>query len=215
MEVIKRNLTIVPFDGSRIAFAISKAGTPFEKAESIANKIEEFLIISGKEQVRIEEIQDLVLKFLSREGMTEIHDRYLNYMKERNQIRKSGGNLVNELGDIVHDSHESMRENANVNSNAPMGRMLKIGSAASKKIYLYWMPKNFAKAHENGDAHIHDLEFHDFTTTCCQIDLERLFKGGFGTGHGRLREPQRIGSYASLACIAIQSNQNDQHEEVA
>ena len=63
----------------------------------------------------------------------------------------------------------------------------------------------------NGDIHIHDLDFLTLTTTCCQIDLLKLFHGGFSTGHGYLREPNDISSYAALACIAIQSNQNDQH----
>ena len=71
-------------------------------------------------------------------------------------------------------------------------------------------PKH-SEAHRNGDIHIHDLDFYTLTTTCCQIDLLKLFEGGFSTGHGVLREPNSIASYASLACIAIQSNQNDQH----
>jgi ribonucleoside-triphosphate reductase len=211
MQVIKRNLTEVPWDVDRIAVAITKAGAAVSKAQEIAKKIEDFLEISGREEVKIEEIQDLVLKFLKRDELNEIHDRYLNYMRERDQVRKSGGALVEELGEVVDSSHGSMRENANVNSEAPMGRMLKIGSVASKQIYLHWMPKEYAKAHEQGDIHIHDLEFHNMTTTCSQIPLERLLPDGFGTGHGFLREPQRIGSYAALACIAIQSNQNDQH----
>lgn len=68
-----------------------------------------------------------------------------------------------------------------------------------------------AKAHRNGDIHIHDLDFLTLTTTCCQIDLIQLFQHGFSTGHGFLREPNDISSYSALACIAIQSNQNDQH----
>jgi len=68
-----------------------------------------------------------------------------------------------------------------------------------------------SKAHHEGDIHIHDLDFLTLTTTCCQIDIIKLFKGGFSTGHGYLREPNDIASYSALACIAIQSNQNDQH----
>src|SRR5699024_382100 len=69
----------------------------------------------------------------------------------------------------------------------------------------------YTEAHKNGDIHIHDLDFLSLTTTCCQIDIEKLFKNGFSTGHGHLREPNDIQSYSALACIAIQSNQNDQH----
>ena len=74
------------------------------------------------------------------------------------------------------------------------------------------MNPQHAALHENGDIHIHDMDFMNMgTLTCCQIDLEKLFNGGFSTGHGHLREPQDITSYAALAAIAIQSNQNDQH----
>lgn len=104
------------------------------------------------------------------------------------------------------------RENANINCDTAMGTMLKYGSEGAKKFYTdYILNEEFATAHKNGDIHIHDLDFYALTTTCCQIDITKLFKGGFSTGHGSIREPQSIRSYASLVCIAIQSNQNDQH----
>ena len=93
-----------------------------------------------------------------------------------------------------------------------MGMMLKYGSEAAKQFYLNDLIKpEFATAHIKGDIHIHDLDFYALTMTCCQIDLIDLFKDGFSTGNGFLREPNGIRSYASLACIAIQANQNDQH----
>ena len=76
---------------------------------------------------------------------------------------------------------------------------------------MYVLNPKHSEAHRNGDIHIHDLDFYTLTTTCCQIDIIKLFKGGFSTGHGVLREPNDIASYSALACIAIQSNQNDQH----
>lgn len=107
---------------------------------------------------------------------------------------------------------DSKRENANINADTPMGMMLKYGSEAAKQFYLNDLIKpEFATAHIKGDIHIHDLDFYALTMTCCQIDLIDLFKDGFSTGNGFLREPNGIRSYASLACIAIQANQNDQH----
>ena len=77
---------------------------------------------------------------------------------------------------------------------------------------MFVMKPEHARAHTSGDIHIHDMDFAPMgTTTCTQIDLIKLFDGGFSTGHGTLREPNDIASYAALACIAIQSNQNDQH----
>ena len=94
-----------------------------------------------------------------------------------------------------------------------MGTMLQYGSTISKEFAKsYLMKKKFADAHEDGDIHIHDMDFMPMgTTTCMQIDLEKLFKNGFSTGHGHLRAPNDIMSYTALAAIAIQSNQNDQH----
>ena len=93
-----------------------------------------------------------------------------------------------------------------------MGSMLKFGSEGSKQFYdMFVLNPAHAKAHREGDIHIHDLDFLTLTTTCCQIQLSTLFKNGFSTGHGVLREPNDISSYSALACIAIQANQNDQH----
>ena len=93
-----------------------------------------------------------------------------------------------------------------------MGSMLKYGSEGAKQFYqMFVLKPEQAKAHREGDIHIHDLDFYTLTTTCCQIDIKKLFQGGFSTGHGHLREPNDISSYSALACIAIQSNQNDQH----
>ena len=104
------------------------------------------------------------------------------------------------------------RDNANINGDTPMGAMLQYGANAAKEYNLdYLINPNIARLHRKGFIHIHDLDFYAWTTTCTQIELRKLFKGGFDTGHGHLREPKSIGSYAALAAIAIQSNQNDQH----
>lgn len=104
------------------------------------------------------------------------------------------------------------RDNANINGDTAMGAMLQYGANSAKEYYLDTMVRpEIAALHRNGDIHIHDLDFYGWTTTCTQIELRKLFKGGFNTGHGHLREPKSIGSYAALAAIAIQSNQNDQH----
>ena len=104
------------------------------------------------------------------------------------------------------------RDNANINGDTAMGAMLQYGANTAKEYYLDTMiDEDVAKMHRNGYIHIHDLDFYGWTTTCTQIELRKLFKDGFNTGHGHLREPKSIGSYAALAAIAIQSNQNDQH----
>ena len=105
------------------------------------------------------------------------------------------------------------RENANIDGNTAMGTMLQYGSTVSKEFCKTFVIKpEHAQAHDCGDIHIHDMDFLNMgTLTCCQINLDKLFDGGFSTGHGFLREPNSIMSYGALAAIAIQSNQNDQH----
>ena len=96
------------------------------------------------------------------------------------------------------------RENGNIDGNTPMGAMLQQGANTAKEYYLDTMvDPAIAKLHRDGWIHIHDLDFYGWTTTCTQIELRKLFKGGFNTGHGHLREPKSIGSYAALAAIAI------------
>lgn len=117
--------------------------------------------------------------------------------------------------DLLFTDAEDMdlkRDNANVNTNSPMGTMLKIGAEGAKCYANHFViPEKFAEAHKKHLIHIHDLDFSMITFNCCQVDLGKLLKGGFSTGHGYLREPNSIRSAASLACIAIQSNQNDMY----
>ena len=104
------------------------------------------------------------------------------------------------------------RENGNIDGDTPMGAMLQQGANTAKEYYLEMMiAPETAMLHREGWIHIHDMDFYGWTTTCTQIDLLTLFADGFNTGHGHLREPKSIGSYAALAAIAVQSNQNDQH----
>ena len=148
-------------------------------------------------------------------GFVQTAKAYILYRAERNRKREMDTNLMRIYQDITFKSAKDSdikRENANIDGDTAMGTMLKYGSEGSKQFYeMFVIDKEFANAHKDGDIHIHDMDFYTLTTTCCQIDLQKLFHGGFSTGHGVLREPNDITSYSALACIAIQSNQNDQH----
>ena len=148
-------------------------------------------------------------------GFVRTAKAYILYRAERSRIREMNTRLMRIYEDITNKSaveSDIKRENANINGDTAMGAMLKYGSEGAKQFNLMFMIKpEHAEAHRNGDIHIHDMDFLTLTTTCCQIDLLKLFRNGFSTGHGHLREPKDIRSYAALACIAIQANQNDQH----
>ena len=149
-----------------------------------------------------------------------VYEAFSSYRNRRNESRKAFANRQHKLTKAIEalslktaKEEDTKRENANIDGNTAMGTMLQYGSTLSKEFAKsYMMEERFAEAHDSGQIHIHDMDFLPMgTTTCCQIDLDNLFKDGVSTGHGYLRTPNSIGSYASLAAIAIQSNQNDQH----
>ncbi|MDR1873993.1 MAG: anaerobic ribonucleoside triphosphate reductase [Synergistaceae bacterium] len=163
----------------------------------------------------VEEVQDLVERVLIDEGYIETAKAYILYRAQRSRVRDMRNHLMKIYEDLTfRDARDNdlKRENANIDGNTAMGTMLRYGSEGAKYFNgIFVLKPEHAAAHKQGDIHIHDMDFLTLTTTCCQIDLDALFKNGFGTGHGYLREPNDIRSYAALACIAIQSNQNDQH----
>ena len=218
----KRDGRLVPYDEAKIASAIDRAFVAAEsgKGEDEADRLakivtREMNAKENNETPSVEDIQDQVERVLIAEGYAKTAKAYILYRAERSRTREAKTRLMHILEDITFkDASESdvKRENANIDGDTAMGTMLKYGSESAKQFYdMYVLNPEHARAHREGDIHIHDLDFLTLTTTCTQIDLTQLFKGGFSTGHGVLREPQDIGSYSALACIAIQSNQNDQH----
>lgn len=219
--ITKRDGRVVLYDETKIANAILKALTATgqenaAEAARIANKVsttlaEKFPGVS----YRIEDIQDEAEKALMHEDYEEAAKAYILYRARRTRVREANTSLMQSCDEITNaDARKSnlKRDNANVDGNTAMGSMLQLGSAAAKAYNsAYLLSPEQAKAHREGWIHIHDFDFYSLTTTCCQIDIASLFDGGFSTGHGYLREPQDIQSYGALACIAIQSNQNDQH----
>ena len=190
----------------------------YETAERLTEQVVNFLEANfqGENEPGVENIQDAVVKILIENGHAKTSEAYILYRAERSKIRNMKTRLMQSIEEITFsDSKDAdvKRENANIDGNTAMGTMLQYGSAVSREFCnSQLMTPQFAHLHDNGDIHIHDMDFMNMgTLTCCQIDLDKLFKGGFSTGHGHLREPQDITSYGALAAIAIQSNQNDQH----
>ncbi len=222
-KIIKRDGREVPFNLEKIANAIFRAaqavgGSDYDEAMTLAIEVSERIEadFSGTGDFpSVEDIQDMVERVLVKHGHARTAKEFILYRAERNKIREMNTGLMKTYEDLTFKSaldNDIKRENANVNGDTAMGTMLKYGSEGAKKFYdLYVLNPRHSKAHKDGDIHIHDLDFLTLTTTCCQLDLNRLFEGGFSTGHGHLREPNDIMSYTALCCIAIQANQNDQH----
>src|SRR5699024_8033592 len=196
--------------------AQASGGHDYNMALSLAQQVEQNLAQSMEDAVpTVEQIQDEVERVLVETGHARTAKRYILYRDERTRVREMNTRLMKVYEDLTFKSsleNNTKRENANIDGDTAMGTMLKYGSEGAKQFYqMFILDPAHAKAHREGDIHIHDLDFLTLTTTCCQIDLIKLFEGGFSTGHGFLREPNDIRSYSALACIALQSNQNDQH----
>lgn len=221
-QIQKRDGRLVPFDKHKIKVAIGKAFESSKEKKTkktitlLTDKVVSVLETENNDNINVEHIQDIVEQTLMTNGFIKTAKEYIIYRFQRNQIREQNSPLISTYKNITFSSAKDSdikRENANIDGDTAMGTMLKYGSEGAKQFYQMFMIKpEHAQAHINGDIHIHDMDFAPMgTTTCTQIDLIKLFDGGFSTGHGTLREPNDIASYAALACIAIQSNQNDQH----
>ena len=221
MEYIeKRDGRKARFDLKKVTDAIFKAaqavgGNDYTAAEALAEQVRETLENEKVENPTVEHVQDTVEKILIENGHARTAKEFILYRAERTKVREMNTKLMKIYEDLTFKSakdNDVKRENANIDGDTAMGTMLKYGSEGAKQFYeMYILNPKHAEAHRNGDIHIHDLDFLTLTTTCCQIDIDKLFTNGFSTGHGFLREPNDITSYSALACIAIQSNQNDQH----
>ena len=217
----KRDGRLVEFDAEKIATAINKAFIATYKsgheevARKLASDVVSILEVEGLDVPDVEHVQDIVEKVLMDSGYVQTAKAYILYRNERSRAREMNTKLMKVYEDITFSNSadsDVKRENASINGDTAMGSMLKYGSEGAKQFYqMFVLKPEQAKAHQEGDIHIHDLDFYTLTTTCCQIDIKKLFEGGFSTGRGHLREPSDIASYSALACIAIQANQNDQH----
>ncbi|SHE81062.1 anaerobic ribonucleoside triphosphate reductase [Alkalibacter saccharofermentans] len=220
-KIKKRDGREVPFNIGKIADAIYKAasaveGNNYDMAMELAEKVAIYVQTDLNTKIpTVEQIQDSVEKVLIEEGHAKTAKKYILYRADRTKVREMNTRLMKVYEDLTFKDakdNDLKRENANIDGDTAMGTMLKYGSEGAKQFYeMFVLNKDHAEAHNKGEIHIHDMDFLTLTTTCCQIDLDRLFKNGFSTGHGFLREPNSIHSYSALACIAIQSNQNDQH----
>ena len=219
-KVRKRSGQKVNYDREKIFNAIAganrDASTPSDKlsahdVECVTDSVEQ--AIAENEIIGVEAIQDQVEKSLMAHGFYDVAKQFIVYRQKHAQRRVAQKKLMDTYRDIFFADSVDIdlkRDNANINTDASMGIMLKLGAESSKYfVDNYVLPEEFVRADKENWIHIHDKDFSLITFNCCQIDLLKLFRGGFSTGHGFLREPNSIRSYASLACIAIQSNQND------
>ena len=229
ITVVKRSGQRVNFNPTKVAIAVKKGfDSVYEEYDEkevakVKEKVLDYIEKNYKDRktIGVEDIQDIIEDVLKKMKYDKVYESYKGYRERRAASRdafvvKQQHKFVKAIESLgLKSAHEedAKRENANVDGDGPMGTMLHFGSTVSKEFAkAYLMDNKYARAHDEGLIHIHDLDFWAMgTTTCTQIDLNKLFKNGFSTGHGFLRTPNSISSYAALAAIAIQANQNEQH----
>lgn len=214
--IIKRDGKRENFSPSKITNAISKAfnATGIAHQEELIDEITQRVINHFENPtIGVEEIQDLVETELMK-VQPEVAKKYIIYRQWRNTERDRKTLIKHIMDGIVAiDKNDVNLSNANMSSHTPAGQMMTFASEITKDYtYKYLLPKQYAEAHQLGDIHIHDLDYYPTkTTTCIQYDLDDLFERGFHTKNGSIRTPQSIQSYATLATIIFQTNQNEQH----
>lgn len=222
--IINRDGNTIPFRIEKITNAVKKAldavGVEESKADitaqGIAKEVSDKLELDMKGKMPgVEDIQDYVENALIANNLADAAKAYIVYRRKHQLMRESSSGLNAQLKELFDSSSiesDLKRDNANIDGDSAMGTMLQVGAAASKSFYAAnYLTDEERAANQSGDIHIHDFDFYALTETCCQIDFKALAERGFSTGHGFIRPPKSIQSYAALACIAIQSNQNDQH----
>ena len=216
-------ICIIKRDGKREDFSINKIKNAIGKAFNASGINDEQQLIAditmnvinqfATPTITVEEIQDLVEKALMK-VRPEVAKKYIIYREWRNTERDKKTQIKHVMDGIVSiDKNDVNLSNANMSSHTPAGQMMTFASEVTKDYtYKYLLPKKFAQAHQLGDIHIHDLDYYPTkTTTCIQYDMDDLFERGFRTKNGSIRTPQSIQSYATLATIIFQTNQNEQH----
>lgn len=213
-KIIKRDGRKVAFNVEKIATAIFKAakevgGNDYDMAEELARQVCEYLEQKiGKKVPTVEEVQDAVEYILIENSHATTAKSFILYRAERTKQRDMNSEVMKMYEELTFKDKEGSAYVA----DTAMSTMLKYGSEGAKKFNkIMVLDKIKSKAHEDGDIYINAIDFLLLTTNSCQIDLVNLFKNGFSTGIGSLREPNDISSYVALASIAIQANQNDQN----
>lgn len=226
--VVKRDGKKVDFNKAKIAVAIKKGfdSVKLENGENkytekdiniVLNKVLKKIDDEKPEKIKIEEIQDMIELALKEEKYEDVYESFSTYRERRNQSRKLFFDEKKQHKFLKAIENLSMSQNSHDEESkgvcTAMGTMLSYGQTISNEFSKsYLIKRKYVDLHESGEMFIHDLEYYPMgTTTNCQIDLEKLFKDGFSTGYGFLREPNNIMTYSILSAIAIQANQNDQH----
>ena len=212
--VVKRDGRIVGFNREKIAAAIRKAMLTTEAGEDevLVYKIVDRIEFRGKEQSSVEEIQDMVELELMASPRKEVAKSYIAYRDKRSIARKAKTREMF-LEIVEAKSNDVTRENANMNADTPAGMMMKFASETTKPfVDDYLLSEQSLWAVRNNYLHIHDKDYYPTKSlTCIQHPLDKILEHGFQAGHGESRPTKRIETASIMACISMETVQNEMH----
>ena len=212
--VVKRDGRVVGFNEEKIKAAIRKAMLQTEKGEdeSLIQKITDRIVMKGNERMTVEEIQDLVEIELMASPRKEVAKKYIAYRDQRSIARRAHTRDIF-LSIIEAKSNDITRENANMNADSPAGMMMKFASETTKPfVDDYLLAPEVKDAVKHNYIHIHDKDYYPTKSlTCIQHPLDRILKYGFVAGHGESRPAKRIETASIIACISLETAQNEMH----
>ena len=212
--IIKRDGRVVGFNEEKIKAAIRKAmlQTPLGEDENLINKISDRIAMTGAEQMSVEDIQDRVELELMKSPRKEVAKRYIAYRDQRNIARRAKTRDIF-LEIIEAKNNDITRENANMNTDSPAGMMMKFASETTKPfVDDYLLSDEARQAFRNGYLHIHDKDYYPTKSlTCVQHPLDNILRDGFIAGHGESRPAKRIETASVIACISLETAQNEMH----
>lgn len=212
--VVKRDGRIVGFNEEKIVTAIRKAMLHTEKGEDMGliRQIADHISFRGDAQMTVEAIQDMVEMELMKSSRKDVAKKYIAYRNQRRIARKAKTrDMFQEIINIK--SNDVTRENANMNADTPAGMMMKFASETTKPFVDDFLLDDDVKEAVSGNyIHIHDKDYYPTKSlTCCQHPLDRILKNGFCVGHGESRPAKRIETASVLACISLETAQNEMH----
>ena len=214
LTVIKRDGRIVGFNEEKIKAAIRKAMLSTEKGEDndLLCQISDRISYIGKEQMSVEEIQDLVEIELMKSERKDVAKNYISYREKRSIARRSKTRDIF-LEIINAKSNDITRENANMNADTPAGMMMKFASETTKPfVDDYLLSSEVKEAVQNNYIHIHDKDYYPTKSlTCVQHPLNKILHDGLCAGHGESRPAKRIETASILGCISMETAQNEMH----
>ncbi|WP_430727562.1 anaerobic ribonucleoside-triphosphate reductase [Vagococcus allomyrinae] len=203
IKVVKRDGRSVEFDDKKIYDALLKAEEKIQgeirplaqaRIQHIVELIDNEIAERFSEDVKIYEIQNIVEHILLSQQEYDLAEEYINYRTHRDFERSKATDINFTISKLIDKDQTVVNENANKDSDVFNTQRDLTAGIVGKSIGLKMLPPHVANAHQKGDIHYHDLDYHPYTpmTNCCLIDFDSMLNNGFKIGNAEVEAPKSI-----------------------